>query len=100
MNKHDLEKEMVETMMDPTADEAEKTAALGRYVNQLSTDISMVLTPLSDFSATFAVAILELYAENIRKDFKCSESVIEMVKKSNDKKITMIVPPKESGGEE
>lgn len=44
--------------------------------------------------------VLELYAENLRKDFPCSDHLIETIKKSNRQKITMAFPPIPESGEE
>lgn len=96
MNKQQLEKQMVECITDPTVDADTKAIILGKYINQLSADIASAISPISDFSATFVVATLELYAENVRKDFKCSESTIATIKKTNSEKITIVLPNDES----
>ncbi len=93
MERKELENLLVELLADGSGEQTQRTAALlGLYINRLSSDISEAVTPLTPVNAPFIVAILESYAEAIRKDFDCKDKLIQMIKAAQNGKITMVLP--------
>ncbi|MBR5782896.1 MAG: hypothetical protein IKY33_01575 [Clostridia bacterium] len=93
MNRQELEKKLIELLQNPDNEEATKMlATFSGYLQQLSNDISDVITPLNKFNANFVVALLEAYAQSIRQSMPCDDEIIEKIKGFNTGKIMMVMP--------